>query len=66
MAKATRSCLAFWRRKRGLTQAALARQAGLAQGFLSEIEAGKKTGDVAVLVRIARSLNVKLDDLVPG
>ena len=58
--------LAFWRRKRGLTQAVLAREAGIAQGFLSEIEAGKKTGDVGTLRRIAQALNIRLDDLVEG
>jgi len=56
--------LAFWRRKRGLTQAALAASAGIAQGFVSEIESGRKTGDVATLQRIARALGLKLDDIV--
>lgn len=56
--------LAFWRRKRGLTQAALARQAGVAQGYISEIEAKRKQGDVAVLKRVAQALRISLDDLV--
>ena len=56
--------LAFWRKKRGLTHAALASQAGVAQGFISEIEAGKKTGDVSTLRRIAKALGVRLDDLI--
>jgi ribosome-binding protein aMBF1 (putative translation factor) len=62
---AARTPLAFWRRKRGLTQADLARAAGTAQGFLSEIESGLKTGDVAVLQRIAIALEISLLELVP-
>jgi DNA-binding XRE family transcriptional regulator len=56
--------LAFWRKKRGLTQQKLATAAGVGQGFLSEIEAGKKTGDVGTLKRIAEALALRLDDLV--
>jgi ribosome-binding protein aMBF1 (putative translation factor)/mRNA-degrading endonuclease RelE of RelBE toxin-antitoxin system len=60
-----KSALAFWRKKRGLTQAQLANQAAIAQGFLSEIEGGRKKGDVAVLQRIAAALGISLLDLVP-
>lgn len=63
---AAKSPLAFWRARRGLTQAALAKDAGVAQGFVSEIEAGKKTGDVKTLQRIAVALKVSLNDLAPG
>ena len=62
---AAKTPLAFWRRKRGLTQIELAKAAEIAQGFLSEIESGLKTGDVAVLQRIATALDVSLVDLVP-
>src|SRR6202140_5576349 len=62
---AARTPLAFWRKKRGLTQAGLARAAGIAQGFLSEIESGLKTGDVTVRQRIAAALEISLLDLVP-
>jgi DNA-binding XRE family transcriptional regulator len=57
--------LAFWRKKRNKTQAALAAEASVAQGYISEIEAGRKTGDVMVLRRIAKALSITLDDLVP-
>ena len=57
------SPLAFWRKKRGLTQAALAKATGIAQGFLSEIEAGKKGGDVKTLRKIASALTITLNDL---
>jgi DNA-binding XRE family transcriptional regulator len=52
------------RRYRGLTQTALAAQAGITQGFLSEIENRKKTGDVSVLKRIATALKAPLDVIV--
>ena len=60
-----KSALAFWRKKRWLTQAELARRAAIAQGFLSEIEGGRKKGDVTVRQRIAAALEVSLIDLVP-
>jgi len=60
---AAKTPLAFWRRKCGLTQAQLAKTAGIAQGFLSEIEAGHKTGTVDALKRIASALGVLLDDI---
>jgi ribosome-binding protein aMBF1 (putative translation factor) len=60
-----RTPLAFWRKKRGLTQTDLAKAAGVAQGFLSEIESGLKTGDVTVLQRIAAALEISLLELVP-
>jgi ribosome-binding protein aMBF1 (putative translation factor) len=62
---AARTPLAFWRKKRGLTQTDLAKAAKIAQGFLSEIESGLKTGDVTVLQRIAIALEVSLLELVP-
>lgn len=58
--------LAFWRRKRGFTQAALAAHTGISQGYLSELESGRKTGDVAILKTIATALKLKIDDLVEG
>jgi len=62
---AARTPLAFWRKKRGLTQTDLAKAAKIAQGFLSEIESGLKTGDVTVLQRIAMALEISLVELVP-
>src|ERR1700704_329935 len=62
---AAKTPLAFWRKKRGMTQAELAKAAGIAQGFLSEIESGLKTGDITVLQRIAAALEISLVDLVP-
>jgi ribosome-binding protein aMBF1 (putative translation factor) len=62
---AARTPLAFWRNKRSLTQTDLAKAAKIAQGFLSEIESGLKTGDVTVLQRIAIALEISLLELVP-
>ena len=56
--------LAFWRKHRGMTQEALSKSVGVAQGFVSEIENGTKTGDVQTLAAIARVLAISLDDLV--
>ena len=56
--------LAFWRKHRGMTQDALSKLIGVAQGFVSEIESGTKTGDVQTLAAMARVLAISLDDLV--
>lgn len=58
------SPLAFWRGRRGLTQAALAAEAGVSQPYLAQIEAGKRTGDVRLYARLARILRVRMEDLV--
>ena len=61
---AAKTPLAFWRKKRGLTQAALAKDTGVAQGFLSEIESGQKPGTAATLKKIADALRITVDDLI--
>jgi transcriptional regulator with XRE-family HTH domain len=48
-----------------MTQADLAKSAGIAQGFISEIESGQKPETPAALGKIAQALNVKIDDLIP-
>ncbi|RIK93959.1 MAG: transcriptional regulator [Proteobacteria bacterium] len=53
-----------WRAHRGMTQADLAKLAGVTQAYLSDIEAGKKTGSARVLKALAAALNIDLDDLV--
>ncbi|MCA9973062.1 MAG: helix-turn-helix transcriptional regulator [Anaerolineales bacterium] len=53
-----------WREYRGLTQRQLAAQAGISPAYLSQIEAGKRTGSTEVLQAIARALNLALDDIV--
>ena len=58
--------LKVWREYRGLTQEALAEQVESTKSYISQIEAGKKSGSVALIKRLAASLNVDMDDLVPG
>ena len=57
--------LAFWRRKRGQTQTHLAGLIGVSQNFLSDLERGKATGDVTLYAKLARCLDVSIEDLVP-
>lgn len=49
---------------RGLGQMELAVAAGVAQPYVSEVEAGKKTGSARTLAKLARALAVPLDVLV--
>lgn len=57
--------LAFWRKKRGMTQTALAGDVGVSQNFLSDMERGKAVGDVVLYAKLARRLGVSIEDLVP-
>ncbi|MCE8049824.1 helix-turn-helix transcriptional regulator [Halomonas daqingensis] len=52
-----------FREHRGMRAGELAEKAGISQGYLSEIESGKKTGSLSVLKRIAEVLGVELNDL---
>ena len=61
---AAKSPLAFWGKKRGLTQGALSKASGVAQGFISEIEAGNKPGTAATLKKLAAVLKLTVDDLI--
>ena len=54
-----------WRDHRGLTQKALAERAKMTAAQLSEIEKGKKSGSVATLQKLARALNLTVDELLP-
>jgi DNA-binding XRE family transcriptional regulator len=52
------------RKYRGLTQNDVAERAGPRQGYIADIEAGKKTGSAASLRAIAATLGVPLDVIV--
>ena len=52
------------RKFRGLTQTDVAEKAGLRQGYIADIEAGKKMGSATSLKAIAAALGVPLDVLV--
>jgi DNA-binding XRE family transcriptional regulator len=56
--------LAFWRRHRGLTQAALAAAVGITQPYLAQIEARKRSGDIHLYARLAKALRLRIEDLV--
>ena len=56
--------LAFWRSKRGMTQAALAKAAKTTQPHVADLEAGKHGGSLEIMARIAKALATKVDDLV--
>ncbi len=61
---AAASPLAFWRKRAGMTQTALARKVGITQAFLAQIEAGSRDGTVAVLKRISEALGLRIEDLI--
>ncbi len=52
------------RKYRGLTQMDVAKEAGLRQGYIADIEAGRKTGSATSLKAIAAALDVPLDIIV--
>lgn len=52
------SLLKAVRNWRGLTQAQLALQAGLGQGYVSDLEAGRRKGTKETIAQIARVLDV--------
>jgi DNA-binding XRE family transcriptional regulator len=55
------SLLAFWRKYRGKTQVELATEIGIAQNYLSEIENGRRTGDVSVWLHIGQALDLPVE-----
>ncbi|MBB98719.1 MAG: transcriptional regulator [Rhodobacteraceae bacterium] len=57
------SALRVYRDLRGLTQAALAKEAGVSRVTIAEIETGRKQGSVTTLRALAHALGVMLDDL---
>jgi DNA-binding XRE family transcriptional regulator len=50
---------------RDMTQAELVASAGITQGYLSDLEAGKRKGPVALHQKIARALGVPIHLLLP-
>jgi DNA-binding XRE family transcriptional regulator len=50
---------------RGMTQAELVVSVGITQGYLSDLEAGKRKGPVALHQKFARALGVPIDLLLP-
>jgi len=56
--------LRVFRQYRGLTQQALADAAKLYKTTISELETGRKDGSIKTIARIAKVLNIDIDDLV--
>jgi hypothetical protein len=56
----------IWRTHRKLGLNTLAEKASVARSYLSEIENGKKPGSAAALQRIARALDVEMDEIMPA
>ena len=55
----------IYREHRKMTQSALAKAANLRQATISQIENGGRTGTVGALSRLARALDVDLENLAP-
>ena len=55
--------LKVWREHRGLTQQALAREAGLPPSTIARLERGERKGTVAQMRRLANALGITLDTL---
>jgi len=56
--------LKVWREYRGYTQESLGTEAGIGKSYVSQIEAGTKTGSTKVLSALAKTLQVEIDDLL--
>ena len=56
--------VAVWREYRGFSQVELAESADISTAYLSQIESGKRKGSAKVLARLAKSLNLTIDDLI--
>ena len=59
-----KSPLLVWRKQRNLTQAELARRSKVNRVQIVDIEAGRKTGSVTTLRKLAVALKICIDDLV--
>jgi len=56
--------LTVWRDYRGMTQRALSERSGVAPGYISEIESGKKKGSLDAFRKLAHALDTSIDALV--
>lgn len=50
---------------RGMSQEALAAQAGLARNFISMVETGRRNVTIATVSKLAQALNCRMADLMP-
>lgn len=56
--------LRIWREHRGLTQTELGAVSGVQQGYIAQIESGRKTGGIETLKKLSGALRIDIDDLV--
>lgn len=54
------AAIRHYRREAGLSQAELARQAGIHRTYLSNLESGKETEQVRRILRVLRQLGVRM------
>lgn len=54
------------REEKGLSQAELAKMAGVSQTAISDVETGSKMPKLDTAMKICKALNVKLMDVVEG
>ena len=57
--------LAFWRRKRKVNQDRLAGAIGTSQGYVSDIESGRRKGPLRFYRRAAEALGLPLESILP-
>jgi DNA-binding XRE family transcriptional regulator len=62
---AAKTPLAFWRKRAGMTQAALAARAGVSRSAVARAERASPTVTEAVLEKLAQVLSVRAEDLKP-
>jgi DNA-binding XRE family transcriptional regulator len=60
------TALAFWRKKRGMTQKQLGERVGVSQQFLAQLEKAQRKGDPQLFLSLSRALRVRMEDLVEG
>lgn len=53
-----------WREKRGLTQEALAHEAGITTSYASQVERGKKVPSLTVVLKFCRALECTPGELL--
>lgn len=58
--------IAFLRKQRGLTQLDLSIDSGLAHSFISDLELGKRNPSIETLWKVAKALDVTLEELLKG
>lgn len=69
-AKLFGEALKRWREKRGLTQEALAHEAGITASYAGQVERGTKVPSLTVVLQLCRALDCSpgelLSDFTPG